>query len=37
MPSTRPRAFLDITIDAGPARRIEIELYNDHTPKTCKK
>ncbi|KAG8631410.1 hypothetical protein KVT40_000550 [Elsinoe batatas] len=35
MESQRPRAFLDITIDASPAGRLILELFSDKTPKTC--
>ncbi|KAF4552902.1 41 kDa peptidyl-prolyl cis-trans isomerase-like protein [Elsinoe fawcettii] len=31
----RPRAFLNVTVDAVPAGRLVVELFADKTPKTC--
>ncbi|KAF2403371.1 hypothetical protein EJ06DRAFT_541261 [Trichodelitschia bisporula] len=33
--SPRPRVFLDISEDTTPIGRIIIELFTEHTPKTC--
>ncbi|QDS69412.1 hypothetical protein FKW77_004980 [Venturia effusa] len=33
--ASRPRVFLDISIDAEPVGRLVIELFTDKTPKTC--
>lgn len=35
--ANRSRVFLDVSIGEEPAGRLDIELFNDKTPKTCEK